>query len=584
MKSQIRAVISLCVLTLCLITLPSLSLAQTNSKNTPDKAPVELDARTLFEVGNFGILTARERADQINEVLLDLVNSADVINLEVVEEGNEVAIRNKATASSLKGELQPARHVLTLTKADVISEFNTSLQAKLWVDKLENAIKRGRNERSPRNLLKASLIAAGLILGVIIIQVSLQFLRPISLRQLDRVFYHNSALEGWEELITQFLRLVFITLPLLLWSGVFFSVTNLFPQARGYRSRIFSILSSPIITLGNSSYSALGVLLLLALTFGLWFVVKNLTKLIKSYILSYTIADRGLQEVVAILTQYILTFLGVIVLWQIWGFDISALAIIASVLSVGIGFGLQNITNNFISGLILNLERPIKVGDLVDVGDLVGTVHRIGARSTEVVTLDRVSIVVPNSQLLENRVVNWNHNDPISRLRLSVGIAYGSDLRKVKAALLNAAKKHSDVLRTPRPQVWFQDFGDSSLKFELLVWIKDPRKQFRLKSDLNYLIESNLRRYGIEIPFPQRDLHLQSPYLEELFRSWLIAQGFNPPQAKLSKDIALQSHSAKQVDPEELVGSLEERLSNEEIDQIVAQMRSSDGLDIRDRR
>lgn len=581
---RIKTVILLCVLTLWLIALPSLSSAQTNNKNTPDKAPVELDARTLFEVGSFGNFSAKERADQINEVLLDLVNSADVINLEVVEEGNEVAIRNKATASSPKGELQPARHILTLTKADVISEFNTSLQAQLWVDKLENAIKRGRTERSPKNLLKAALIAVGLVLGAIIIQVSLQSLRPLSLRQLDRVFHHNSVLDGWGELITQFLRLVFITLPLLLWSGVFFLVTNLFPQARGYRSRIFSILSSPIITLGNSSYSALGVLLLLGLTLGLWFAVKNLTKLIKSYVLSYTIADRGLQEVVAILTQYILTFLGVIVLWQIWGFDISALAIIASVLSVGIGFGLQNITNNFISGLILNLERPIKVGDLIDVGDLVGTVHRIGARSTEVVTLDRVSIVVPNSQLLENRVVNWNHNDPISRLRLSVGIAYGSDLRKVKAALLNAAKKHSDVLRTPRPQVWFQDFGDSSLKFELLVWIKDPRKQFRLKSDLNYLIESNLRRYGIEIPFPQRDLHLQSPYLEELFRSWLIAQGFNPPQARLSKDIALQSPSAKQVDPEELINSLEERLSNEEIKQIVASMRSSDGLDIRDRR
>lgn len=581
---RIKAVILLCVLTLWLMALPSLSLAQTNNQNSPDKAPVELDARTLFEVGNFGILTARERADHINEVLLDLVNSADVINLEVVEKDNQVAIRNKARASSSKGELQPARHILTLTKADVISEFNASLQAKLWVDKLESAIKRGRNERSPRNLLKASLITVGLVLGAIIIQVSLQILRPLSLRQLDRVFHRNSVLDGWEVLISQFLRLVFITLPLLVWSGVFLIITNLFPQARGYRSRIFSILSSPIITLGNSSYSALGVLLLLALTIGLWFVVKNLTKLIKSYILSYTIADRGLQDVVAILTQYILTFLGVIVLWQIWGFDISALAIIASVLSVGIGFGLQNITNNFISGLILNLERPIKVGDLIDVGDLVGTVHRIGARSTEVVTLDRVSIVVPNSQLLENRVVNWNHNDPISRLRLSVGIAYGSDLRKVKAALLNAAKKHSDVLRTPRPQVWFQDFGDSSLKFELLVWIKDPRKQFRLKSDLNYLIDSNLRRYGIEIPFPQRDLHLQSPYLEELFRSWLVAQGFNPPKARLSNDFTRQSSSGKQVDPEELIGSLEERLSNEEIKQIVASMRSSDGLDIRDRR
>ena len=583
---RIKAVILLWVLTLCLIILPNLSLAQTGNKTNPDTAPVELDGRTLFEVTNLGpSTTAWERADKINDVLLDLVNSADTIDLEVVHEGKQVVIRNSPIGPLPNGELQQERHILTVTKNDVASAVNPSTQAKLWLDILENAMIRGRLERRPQNFWKAFLIASGLILGAIVIQVSLQFLRPLGLRWLNRVFRDNSIPVDWQQWITKCLQLIFLFLPLLLWSAVIFLITNLYPQTRGYRYRIFTILSAPIITLGDSSYSALGILLLLALTVGLWFAVKSLIGLLKYYILSRTIADRGLQEVVAILTHYVLTFLAVIVLWQMWGLDISALAIIGSVLGVGIGFGLQNITNNFISGLILTLERPIKVGDLIDVGDLVGTVHKIGPRSTEVVTLDRVSIVVPNSQLLEHRVVNWNHNDPISRLRLSVGVAYGSDLRKVKAALLNAAKNHSEILRTPRPQVWFQEFGDSSLKFDLLVWIKDPRKQFRLKSDLNYLIESYLRSYGVEIPFPQRDLHLRSPYLEDLFRSWLVAQGLNPPQAtRLSKDFALQSPSAKQVNSEEIIGSLEERLSNEDIKKIVAAMEGSDGLDIRDRR
>src|SRR6185369_5160451 len=135
------------------------------------------------------------------------------------------------------------------------------------------------------------------------------------------------------------------------------------------------------------------------------------------------------------------------------GIDVSSLTIVASVLGVGVGFGLQNIANNFGSGFLLTLERPIKPGDFVQIGELMGTVERIGARSTEVWTLDRVSIIVPNAHLLEKEVVNWSHGDPVSRIHVPVSIEYGADLRRARAAMLEAARTHRDVLRDPRPAV-----------------------------------------------------------------------------------------------------------------------------------
>ncbi len=183
---------------------------------------------------------------------------------------------------------------------------------------------------------------------------------------------------------------------------------------------------------------------------------------------------------------------------------------------MGIGFGVQNITNNFISGFIITLERPIQVGDFIKIGDLVGIVKQVGARSTEITTPDKVTIIVPNSRFLESEVINWSDGDPVSRLRVPVGVAYGSDISKVKTALLEAVKRHPEVLLRPEPEIWFQSFGDSALNFEIMVWTGEPRKQFRVKSDLNYAIEASLRRHGIEVPFPQQDLHLRSPQLEEI--------------------------------------------------------------------
>jgi len=207
--------------------------------------------------------------------------------------------------------------------------------------------------------------------------------------------------------------------------------------------------------------------------------------------------------------HYFIVLVGLLIAAQMVGLDLSSFAIILGFLSVGIGFGLQNITSNFISGLILLIERPISVGDLVSAGDRIGRVKEIKMRSTVIVTLGNITIIVPNSQFIENDVVNWSHGDPRIRIHVPVGVAYGSDLNIVKGSLLNVAKGHESVLESPAPEVRFLEFGDSSLNFELLVWIDQPSEKFIIQSQLNFGIDAAFRQAGISIPFPQRDINLQ---------------------------------------------------------------------------
>ncbi|HAC64072.1 MAG TPA: mechanosensitive ion channel protein MscS, partial [Cyanothece sp. UBA12306] len=211
---------------------------------------------------------------------------------------------------------------------------------------------------------------------------------------------------------------------------------------------------------------------------------------------------------------------------------------------------------------------------------LVGTVKIIGARSTQIKTWDGVSIIVPNSRFLESEVINWSHSDATSAIRIPVGVAYGSDIKRVKLALLEAARNHREILVAPRPQVLFQEFGDSSLNFELRVWLKEPRAQFRIKSDLNYAIEKNFERYGITIPFPQRDLHLKSSdfkqLIQEISNSTEISD--SEPSEKLPEVSEFTIDSDNDLDP------LEDRLTYADIKTLVKEMRSSRGLSIQDRR
>lgn len=217
------------------------------------------------------------------------------------------------------------------------------------------------------------------------------------------------------------------------------------------------------------------------------------------------------------IVHYSVVVFGVVLAAQCVGLNFGTLAVAFGFLGVGIGFGLQNITSNFISGLILLFERPIGVGDLIKHGDSIAEVISINMRATIIRTFDNVTIVVPNSKFIENDVLNWSIDDPRVRIHCPVGVAYGSDTAKVKQVLLDVAARHGEVLESPVPEVRFLEFGDSSLNFDLLVWTASPQNQKVLRSDLNFMIDQAFRENHIRIPFPQRDIHVQAaPGLEML--------------------------------------------------------------------
>ncbi len=207
--------------------------------------------------------------------------------------------------------------------------------------------------------------------------------------------------------------------------------------------------------------------------------------------------------------HYLLITIGAVVSFQFIGIDLSGLAVIFGLLSVGIGFGLQNVTSNFVAGLILLFERPIKIGDRVTVGDTEGEVTAINIRSTTIRTLTNISIIVPNSEFVSSNVINWSHGDLKIRVDIEVGVSYNSDLEKVLEVLGNIADKHTGVLKNPKPDVLFVGFGDSSWNLLLRVWIENPKGHHIVRSDINCEIVRKFREFNIEIPFPQRDLHIK---------------------------------------------------------------------------
>ncbi|GMQ90445.1 MAG: hypothetical protein BMS9Abin10_0823 [Gammaproteobacteria bacterium] len=236
--------------------------------------------------------------------------------------------------------------------------------------------------------------------------------------------------------------------------------------------------------------------------------------------------DRGAREATVTMSGYVGITIAFIVALSVSGVEFTNLALIAGALSVGIGFGLQNVVNNFVSGLILLFERPIKTGDWIVVGQTEGFVKRIRIRSTQIQTFDRADVIVPNSDLISNQVTNWMLYDPLGRVKVRVGVAYGSDTEKVRHILLAVAREHPSVIQdesAPEPQVLFLGFGDSSLDFELRCHIEHIDYRLLVISDLNFAIDKAFREQGVEIPFPQRDLHV---------RTWPASKQSLPPSRK----------------------------------------------------
>jgi potassium efflux system protein len=235
--------------------------------------------------------------------------------------------------------------------------------------------------------------------------------------------------------------------------------------------------------------------------------------------LKMTTMGQGARDALVTIMGYILFLIAIMAGLSAAGFDFGNIAIIAGALSVGIGFGLQNIVNNFVSGLILLFERPIRKGDWIEVGGTEGYVKDIHIRSTILQTFDRSDVIVPNSELISNQVTNWVLSSKSGRAIIPVGVAYGTDTGKVRDVLMAIAENNDDVVKTgimPKPVVLFREFGDSSLNFELRVFLHNVDIRLRIISDINFAIDKAFREEGIEIPFPQRDLHVKSLPVESV--------------------------------------------------------------------
>jgi potassium-dependent mechanosensitive channel len=220
--------------------------------------------------------------------------------------------------------------------------------------------------------------------------------------------------------------------------------------------------------------------------------------------------DPGFRYTICRLVRYIVTMIGfLLALKQAFMIDLTSIAVIFTALSVGIGFGLQYIASDIASGFILLFERPIRIGDRITIGEDEGDVQSINLRTTIVTTNDRIAIIVPNSRLVSQRVVNWSYGDPRARISIPIGVADDSDIQLVTDTLIEAAENVDNVLSDPEPRVQFLKFGDYSLDFRLLVWTNQPRRHAQIRSDINYRIAELFRERSIRIPYPTQEFLLK---------------------------------------------------------------------------
>ena len=346
---------------------------------------------------------------------------------------------------------------------------------------------------------------------------------------LARGYRWGQTLVRYQEMLPQKFRLSerqlgrLGTVSVLLWPIVVASVTaaTLIWPVWGMSltvSQALRLVDRPLFFVDETGVSVLSIVQLAFAIYAANVLSKALREFLQSRVYPQTEWDIGLTTALDTLIHYLIMIVGLIFALRSVGVGFSAFAILAGVLGIGIGFGLRNVTENFISGLIILAERPIKIGDFIQLGpgNLEGRVQRIRARSTTVTTRDNISIIIPNSEFVAGRVTNWSHGDHRVRIAIQVGVVYGSNSDLVRKALLDVAQRHGRVLSKPHPEVEFSAFGSSSLDFILRVWIDNEADRFRIASDLHFAIDSAFRKARIEIAFPQLDIHFKSAHRQFL--------------------------------------------------------------------
>lgn len=536
--------------------------------NPPESTPAQRnDLGTDVIVGGQPVLRLQAgeyssdvRAQSVAAVIEPFVDieeqgSLPVIEVRAVQDSNLQYILILGERDNFENTRQ---YLFTVTYADAaaargIPEARLSdvrQVANQWAEQLERAISSFRQTRLDEVRGQDPVVLTFSLISAMAILVGGYFIWRLTRRG---ILWMEAGLDerlngGWNKwvdvgsLLSRFLMGVVISL-----ASAHFAISaipalravqrTVYFQMQTVFSTAFGVLIQP---LPNSTLSIASLMVFGVLT-GLVFVMAHYSSAtLKERFLTRLGLDLGTQEASATIFKYGLTVLGMLLVLPFSGLNLSSLAVVIGSLALGVGLGLQNIFNDYVSYVAILVERPIQVGDLIEVEELLGTVERIHPRATVVRTLDRVFVIVPNSHLIDKNVINWSYRDPRCRIHLPVGVAYGSDPQEVKEALLHAAKAHPLVLSTPEPQVLMTSFGNSAINFELLVWINRPQDQFILKSDLNFAIESEFRRHSISIPFPQQDLHIRSAEgLREFFHTRHPINGDHRPTSNLEGRIIL---------------------------------------------
>ncbi|MEN8444034.1 MAG: mechanosensitive ion channel domain-containing protein [Cyanobacteria bacterium J06555_13] len=497
------------------------------------KAYVVIDGRRIFPVEPSGPYSAQQRVMQANQQLVILANLGKTVEVEVVERNQQPTIIAKQ------------QYLLTVTDLDTTLDKTPLEQAQEWANQLEIALQQAQLEREPESVKYAIWLAAFVLLLAAALHWGFgHFWRRPLRRTLRQVMPQipKTGMPGAQD-FQVFMEFKLALARLAVWAGAAWYITSLFPNLRQRRYDLFSNstvgFQAPLFSLGEQSYTLVDLIILLGLVWGLFALIQLSARLLEKQVLRRTKLERGVKEVITQAYRYSAFAVGTLILLQAWGIDLRSVALLGSALGIGIGFGFQDIAKNFGSGLVLLFERSIQVGDFIEMDAHMGVVERIGARSITLRNLDNISVLVPNAHLIESQVMNWNHDHPISRLHLTVGVAYGSNTKVVKLALLKVAQEHREVLPKPAPDVYLKTFGDNAIEFDLMVWIRNPELQLEVRSALYFRIEEILREYGLSIPYPQRDLHLRTGTLPVEFSPEIteaLIQNLQVQQANLHQN------------------------------------------------
>ena len=276
-------------------------------------------------------------------------------------------------------------------------------------------------------------------------------------------------------------------------------------------SPIAQLLETPLVQIGTTAVTFWVLVYSLILIVLFVIVVNRLRHWIVDTLLARTRMEVGAREAVGTIFRYVMLVVGLIIIMQTLGIDLTILNVLAGTLGIGVGFGLQNIVNNFVSGLIILFERPIKVGDRIEVGNVHGKVTRIGGRSVTVLTNDNIAIIVPNLKFITENVVNWSHADEKVRFKMPIPVATGVDIQLVERLLIEAAREVPEVLDDPAPGVRLLGFGEQGLSFELRAWSHELiQRRGLLTSKVNSAVYEKFLDHNIEISNVQRDIHIRS--------------------------------------------------------------------------